>query len=165
MESGSAGPDPVPALPSSLPLALILLQGCDRGLWGEQEVQGGAGGVELSPFLIPDSHSLLDLGSGMSCHTREGGESTTLPFGSSQIPPTRAAEGPHPPLRQHKPFPSKHQLPRLGGSRALIPGKGHRAHPARLQTPTQPQVTPPRSARRWGTGTGPSWRVTASILT
>lgn len=101
---------------------------------------------------------LLALGSGRSCHSREGAESTTLPFGRPQIPPKRPAEGPHPPLRQHKPFPLRAPAPKAG--RRPCPhsreglrqgGKGCRAPPARLQHAPNPR--PPRHAvpQHWGT--------------
>lgn len=119
------------------------------------------GGVELPSFLIPDSHSLLDLGSGMSCHPREGDESTTLPFGS----PTRPAEGPHPPLRQHKPF----SPPNTSSQGREVAVPSFLGRDTELTQHGCRHPPDPRSPHRWGHRAGglpaPSWGVIASILT
>lgn len=99
-------------------------------------------GVELPTFLIPDSHSLLDLGSGMSWGRREHHAALGKPPDSpnktcrGSSPPCEAAQASSPPNASSRGWEAA--VPSFLG-RDAAGWKGCRAPPARLQTPTQPR--------------------------
>lgn len=139
MESGSAGPDPVPALPPSPPPTLFPCRAGTEAGGGSRRCRRG---VELPTFLIPDSHSLLDLGSGMSWGRREHHAALGKPPDSpnktcrGSSPPCEAAQASSPPNASSRGWEAA--VPSFLG-RDAAGWKGCRAPPARLQTPTQPR--------------------------